>query len=1089
MATQRRDLVVNIDGDSRGFTRATKSAQASASTFERELRKMEAEEERRRQSMEQSGKVIAGFGVAMVAGLGLATKAASDWESAWAGVTKTVEGSPQQMAALEGELRNLARTLPATHDEIAGVAAAAGQLGISTENVAEFTKTMVDLGETTNLTAEEAATSLARMANIMGTSQDDIDRMGAALVDLGNNSATTEAEILEMGLRIAGAGKQIGLAEDEVLGIAGALSSVGIRAEAGGTAISRVFVDIANSVDEGGDKLDTFAEVAGMTTEQFSQRFEQDAAGAISAFLQGLGRVEEQGGSTFQTLDELGLSGVRVRDVLLRASGAQDLFNQSLETSSEAWEKNTALAEEAQQRYQTTAARVEIARNNIVDFAVDLGETFLPAVAGAADRTQSWLGLLQDLPGPVKQAGAMLGGISGATALIGGASLIAIPKVQRFMDTLDGMGPTSQRTARGLRRVGTILRGPWGLALAGATTALALWVDNRAEAAQKTREYADALDADSGAIGRHTRELVADKLAQEGALDAAENLGLELGKVTEAVLKPQSQAYRDVNDRLNQLDTRFESAGQSGLGFGQRTNENTESVKALRTAIGAESDALQQARRRMDQKDQANQNAKESAEELSPQEQAIADKFGTTANEAGDAADAVDEFSQELDRLFQQSFSVEEAQDALARQLSDLEEQVKDTSAATKGNTDEALDNRDALRQVMQRAFGMLEAEAEAGATKDELTRKAEKLRKRLIKQLQQMGFSREEAEKYAGSLDAVPGEVDTLFQTPGLNRARDNVKDLKDKIVDLDGTYAVRLEGGGTGPQFFASGGRVGGSGTGTSDDNLIAASRGEWVIRERVSSQQGPSRMAALNSGRADIVPRFAAGGEVTINARPVARMTGGWRDFFNQFSPLDVSAPGDVSGVKAFVRDMAATRYGWSGGQWNALHALLMGESGFNPAADNPISSAHGIFQFLDSTRAAYGIPKTNSPAVQTPAGLRYISDRYGNPASAYSFWLSQSPHWYDRGGMWPSGTLGVNTSGGQEAVLTNEQWRTLRTVAQSVSRPVLQAQMAGGDGNAQPLIGSLTVTTTPNASAGQIMNETMHRVRVARLGGRR
>ena len=73
--------------------------------------------------------------LASVGALGLAAKAAMDWESSWAGVQKTVDGSPQQMAALEAGLRGLARELPATHTEIAAVAEAAGQLGIETPNV------------------------------------------------------------------------------------------------------------------------------------------------------------------------------------------------------------------------------------------------------------------------------------------------------------------------------------------------------------------------------------------------------------------------------------------------------------------------------------------------------------------------------------------------------------------------------------------------------------------------------------------------------------------------------------------------------------------------------------------------------------------------------------------------------------------------------------------------------------------------------------------------------------------------------------------------------------------------------------------
>src|SRR5690606_27654269 len=153
----------------------------------------------------------------------MAAKASMDWESSWAGVLKTVDGSPAQLKAVEDGLRGLARELPASHQEIAAVAEAAGQLGVETDSVVKFTRTMINLGETTNLSAEEAATSLARFSNIMGTSQDDVDRLGSTLVGLGNNFATTEGEIMAMGMRLSGIGAQLGLTEGDVLGLAAAM--------------------------------------------------------------------------------------------------------------------------------------------------------------------------------------------------------------------------------------------------------------------------------------------------------------------------------------------------------------------------------------------------------------------------------------------------------------------------------------------------------------------------------------------------------------------------------------------------------------------------------------------------------------------------------------------------------------------------------------------------------------------------------------------------------------------------------------------------------------------------------------------------
>ena len=85
-------------------------------------------------------------------------------------------------------------------------------------------------------------------------SQEDFDRLGATIVDLGNNLATTEKEIVDMSMRIAGAGAQVGMTEAEIMSFSGALSSVGIEAEAGGSAFSTLISNMSLAVQQGGDE-------------------------------------------------------------------------------------------------------------------------------------------------------------------------------------------------------------------------------------------------------------------------------------------------------------------------------------------------------------------------------------------------------------------------------------------------------------------------------------------------------------------------------------------------------------------------------------------------------------------------------------------------------------------------------------------------------------------------------------------------------------------------------------------------------------------------------------------------------------------
>jgi TP901 family phage tail tape measure protein len=113
--------------------------------------------------------------------------------------------------------------------------------------------------------------------------------------------------------------------------------------------------------------------------------------------------------------------------------------------------------------------------------------------------------------------------------------------------------------------------------------------------------------------------------------------------------------------------------------------------------------------------------------------------------------------------------------------------------------------------------------------------------------------------------------------------------------------------------------------------------------------------------------------------------------------------------------------ATRLGW-GNQWNDLYQLVMHESGFNNLAQNPTSTAYGMFQFLDSTWAGTGIRKTSDPWKQTQAGLKYIKNRYTDPKGAWDFW--QANNWYGDGAVFDKATqIGVGEKGPEAVIPLN------------------------------------------------------------------
>lgn len=393
MSTRAGELArldVNIGSDTRevlsGFARVSQAAEQMAKDIQRAGR-----------SLEGFGRSLSIQVTAPLTGIAaLATKATADFETAMVGVAKTVDAPAEAIQALGRHFQAVSERIPVAANELAKIAEEAGQLGIAIQNIPEFAEVVAGLRVSTNL-ADEAATTLARFANIMGTAQTEFDRMGSTIVALGNNLATTEREIAEMALRIAGAGRQIGFTEAQVLAFAGALSSVGIAADAGGSALSRTMIRIASAVDQGGDKLRLFASVAGMSADEFARRFREDAAGAIQAFIAGLATVEQRGVSALRVLDELGLTEIRVRDMLLRSSSAAGVLTNALQIGATAWEENNALTDEASRFYERLAAQFQVLRNRLVNITAEFGDALRPAIDQAVEVGHRLLNVAREL--------------------------------------------------------------------------------------------------------------------------------------------------------------------------------------------------------------------------------------------------------------------------------------------------------------------------------------------------------------------------------------------------------------------------------------------------------------------------------------------------------------------------------------------------------------------------------------------------------------------------------------------------------------------------------------------------------------------
>lgn len=385
-------------------------------------------------------------------------QASMDFESAITGVAKTTDLTDEELADMSDAIKAMSTEIPASTTEIAAVAEAAGQLGIQKDALLDFTRVMTMLGTATNMTAEDAATALARFANITGMSADNYDRLGAVIVDLGNNFATTESEITQMGTRLASGGKLAGLTEPQIMALAAAMSSVGIEAEAGGTAMTQTLNAIEKAVATGEDSLQSFADVAGMSADEFAQTWSTDALGALTAFIRGLGNLDEQGESAVLVLEDLGLTGIRQSNMLKSLALAADQMDSAVQTANTAWDENIALTNEANKRYATTQSKLDMMQNAYNNLKVAVGDAFTPALRDAYDAGTDVLNVLGEF---VQENPALVKGVATFTGVVGGATvaLTAYAAISKVIKALD---------------MATLFAGPAGAIMLGVTAVAAL---------------------------------------------------------------------------------------------------------------------------------------------------------------------------------------------------------------------------------------------------------------------------------------------------------------------------------------------------------------------------------------------------------------------------------------------------------------------------------------------------------------------------------------------------------------------------------------------------------------------------------------
>jgi TP901 family phage tail tape measure protein len=836
---------------------------------------------------------------------------AAAWERDFAQVVRTTGVTGDAIGNLKEDLVDLAQTMPTSFGDLAQVATLGGQLGVAEQDIASFTETVIKFSTVTDLTVDAAATAFGRLDALLPDVKGNYDALGSSIAKVGVESVATESQIVAVATQISSMGVFAGLTADQVVGLSGALASVGAAPELSRGTLTRLFTEMSQAVSEGGDQLEGFAKVAGVSSDEFAASFGTEKFGPIfQSFVEGLDDTTRNGGNAVAMLDELGIKSVRDVPLLLRLAGAGSLLGDSFEDAADGFQSASELNRQYGIISETTAARIKILANNFLAFVEALGSSSLGPISNIVDALSGFLGLLRDitatpiggfLSGVAIAFGAVLGVLglaAGAMALFGASTLgvqqglagivaIAPAATARILGAgnaaaLAAGGMTASATAA--RLLGAALRTLSVIGLIASVPALADAFNDTMKqitgAATDAKGQIDELFGDD--FGAAFIQGMTDWSA--GAARAAANLGL---------------AGYDANRRLKDLDETIADMASSGDIKGATAAwkelswqwvENGGNLDALRAymvdttgALDTSKTAAESSATGMD----ALTGALDSVEaEAAAAEQAIDDlrdavlNFGVTginAEQAGINFDSALTQLRETAGLAEGSLTgMDSASISLRQSLLDMNDTALQSAAAiieNGGSMDEA------KAKYMEGRQAIIDARIAKGEDADAAAAWADRV-------LGSAGEAEGAIRAYSDEVNKVPGAKDTKVTNNAreANGPVDTYVNNLFRIPPTRDTYIVAHYSSTGDPQVVrnpatydlsrATGGPVYGPGTSTSDSIPVRLSNGEFVMRTAAVQKYGTGFMHAINSGR---VPKFASGGSVGSSS-PAQSMMGG-------------------------------------------------------------------------------------------------------------------------------------------------------------------------------------------------------------------
>lgn len=375
---------------------------------------------------------------AALAASGYVVKVGTDFETAFTGVERTLQQGYGGVDQLRAELVDLSTQIPLTFQEIAKIAQLGNQLGIYGEDVAAFTETVAQFSAVTGITAEETALAFGQLGNLLGVQASEFGNLGSAIALVGVNSAATEKQIVAVAREIAPAARAAGFTADQVIGLSGALASIRVPPERSRSTILQFFETLNMATAEGGQKLEDFATVVGVTVGELESMVRTGQGQSILEGFINTAATQDTVALT-QALQNLGLAGLRTNPTIRALSDNTALLQQTFGDAAQGFGENTELARQYALIVDDLASQFMLLVNSVNALIDELTGGAIPGIAalvgGLADAVNGFRQFAEENAwvGVVAQGLAVMTLLVGVIAAVRTAQLLATASTYAFI--------------------------------------------------------------------------------------------------------------------------------------------------------------------------------------------------------------------------------------------------------------------------------------------------------------------------------------------------------------------------------------------------------------------------------------------------------------------------------------------------------------------------------------------------------------------------------------------------------------------------------------------------------------------------------